>query len=112
MTETDETPAETTEVSRPKASVDLDGLSLAQCLQDFEVANARVMDLTARLTGINTQLVAKTAELEKLRLRNQVLRQQNRNLKQELKGIQGSRAFRSASAASRVVQRARMSLPK
>src|SRR5687768_9055567 len=103
---------ETTEVSRPPVTKDLDGVSLVQCLQDFEVANARVMDLTARLTGINTQLVAQTTELQKLRLRNRVLRQQNQGLKQELKDLQGSRAFRSASAASRVVQRARKSLPK
>jgi len=112
MAETEETPAENTEVSRPTITVDLDKLSLAQCLQDFEVANARVMDLTARLTGINSQLVAQTSELQKLRLRNRVLREQNRSLKQELKDIQGSRAFRSASAASRVVQRARKSLPQ
>ncbi|WP_457207467.1 hypothetical protein [Nocardioides sp. P5_C9_2] len=112
MAETDETPIETTEVSRPTSTVDLDKLSLVQCLQDFEVANARVMDLTARLTGINGQLVAQTAELEKLRLRNKVLRQQNRSLKQEMKDILGSRAFRSASAASRVAQRARKSLSR
>ena len=92
--------------------MDLDKLSLVQCLQDFEVANARVMDLTARLTGINGQLVTQTAELHKLRLRNKVLRQQNRSLKQELKDVQNSRAFRSASAASRIVRRARKSLPQ
>lgn len=112
MAETDETPAETMDVTRPTTTVDLDGLSLVQCLQDFEVANTRVMDLTARLTGINNQLIAQTTELQKLRLRNRVLRQQNQRLKRELKEIQESRAFRSASAASRVVQRARKSLPR
>lgn len=112
MAENEQTPDETAEVSRPASTVDLDRLSLVQCLQDFEVANARVMDLTARLTGINSRLVAQTEELQKLRLRNRVLRQQNKSLKQELQDIQGSRAFRSASVASRVVQRARKSLPK
>jgi cell division protein FtsB len=112
MAETDASSTEPTQDSRPDNTVDLDGLSLAQSLQDFEVANARVMDLTARLTGINRDLVVRTAELEKLRLRNRVLRQQNRSLKEELKAIQGSRSFRSASAAARVVERARKRLPR
>lgn len=112
MAETDDTAVETTQDSRPTSSVDLDRLSLVQCLQDFEVANARVMDLTARLTGLNSTVVAQTSELEKLRRRNRVLRQQKQSLKQELEAIQGSRSFRSAAAAARVVQRARKSVPR
>lgn len=112
MAETDETSAETPVVSRPTNTVDLDGLSLAQCLQDFEVANARVMDLTGRLTGMNRDLVERTNELEKLRLRNKVLRGKNKELQAALNAIEGSRSFKSATAASRVVKSARKRLSR
>lgn len=49
-------------------SVDLDGISLAQALIDVEVANARVIDLTRRLTEQNRQLAVVRHEVESLRL--------------------------------------------
>jgi len=36
--------------------VELDRLSLEQALLDFEVANARVVDLSRRLTNLNREL--------------------------------------------------------
>jgi hypothetical protein len=52
----------------------VDRLSLAQALKDFEVANARVLDLTHRLTELNQQLLDLRSDHERLRIeQNQVL---------------------------------------
>lgn len=45
-------------------SVELDRLSLTQALVDFEVANARVTDLTQRLIDAANEIVALRAELD------------------------------------------------
>ena len=84
-------------------TVDLDQLSLSQTLLDFEVANARVIDLTRRLTAMNKELVKTTTALQKAQLRN-------RQLTSELKAIKESRAFRSAQVAGRVARAARSRL--
>ena len=84
-------------------TVDLDGISLSQALLDFEVANARVIDLTKRLTAMNRELVKTTTALQKAQLRN-------RQLTTELKEIKASRAFRSAEVAIRVARGARSRL--
>lgn len=44
---------------------ELDRLSLAQALLDFEVANARVTDLTQRLMDAADEIVALKAELDR-----------------------------------------------
>ena len=49
-------------------------LSLTQALRDFEVANARVVDLTQRLIGAGHELVAVREELERLRREHEELR--------------------------------------
>jgi hypothetical protein len=46
----------------------VDRLSLEQALVDFEVANARVLDLTHRLTELNRELLDLRSEHEKLRI--------------------------------------------
>ncbi|WP_369140007.1 hypothetical protein [Modestobacter versicolor] len=46
----------------------VDGLSLEQALIDFEVANARVVDLTHRLTDLNRELLELRSEHERLRI--------------------------------------------
>lgn len=92
-------------VTEPVNTVDLDGISLRQALQDFEVANARVIDLTKRLTTMNKDLVRVTTQLQKAQLRN-------KTLEAELKAIKESTAFRSASAASRVARGVRSRLGK
>lgn len=92
--------SEPTEVTN---TVDLDQLSLSQSLLDFEVANARVIDLTKRLTAMNKELVKTTTALQKAQLRN-------RQLTAELKAIKASRAFRSAEVASRIARNARARL--
>ena len=47
----------------------LDSLSLRQALIDFELANARVLDLTARLIEVTNASVRRQAELDGLRQR-------------------------------------------
>jgi hypothetical protein len=50
--------------------IDMDSISLEQALIDFEVANARVIDLTSRLTSLSKDLLAVRgqAELERTRV--------------------------------------------
>lgn len=50
-------------------TIDLDGISLEQALIDFEVANARVVDLTARLTTLSKELLQAKTELATVKLR-------------------------------------------
>ena len=69
---------------------ELDRLSLAQALRDFEVANARVVDLTQRLVGASQELVAARQELETLRREHEELRAEHDQMRR-------SRAFRLAS---------------
>lgn len=53
---------------------ELDGLSLQQALLDFEVANARVMDLTQRLVEATATITDFRSELEQLRIEHAELR--------------------------------------
>jgi len=50
-------------------TTNLDGISLEQALVDFEVANARVMDLTSRLTSLSRELIQVRTELATVKLR-------------------------------------------
>jgi predicted nucleic acid-binding Zn-ribbon protein len=85
-----------TESGPVKNTVDLDPISLEQALLDVDVANARVIDLTKRLTALTKELRTTTNDLQKCKLRG-------RRLQGELDEIKGSRAFRSATTAQRVV---------
>lgn len=79
-----------------KNTADLDGISLAQALLDVDVANARVIDLTKRLTVLTKELRETTTALQKAKLRNA-------NLSAELKQIKSSRAYRTAGNAQRAL---------
>lgn len=46
----------------------MDALSLAQALLDFELANARVLDLTARLVEANSRVVKIQGQLDDVRV--------------------------------------------
>ena len=74
-----------------------------EALLDVDVANARVIDLTKRLTTLSKELRQTSNDLQKAKLRN-------RRIAAELDEIQGSRAYRSASAAQRVLGAARSRL--
>ncbi len=113
MAEHKKTPTEPTEptsaASDPleaqpvKNTADLDDISLAQALLDVDVANARVIDLTKRLTTLTKELRKTSNDLQKAKLRN-------RKIAAELDEIKGSRAYRSASTAQRVLGAARSRL--
>ena len=111
MAERKTTPTDTSEPSAADApeeqpvknTADLDDISLTQALLDVDVANARVIDLTKRLTALSKELRQTTNELQKVKLRE-------RRTAAELQEIKGSRAFRSASTAQRVLGAARSRL--
>jgi hypothetical protein len=65
----------------------IDSVSLEQALIDFEVANARVIDLTERLTSMSKEL------------------HEARSTHQELHEIQRSRAFKLLRFLGRVKRR-------
>lgn len=54
-------------------SAQIDRLSLEQSLRDFEVANARVVDLTRRLLEANEQIRILEVKIEALRFRSLLL---------------------------------------
>ena len=59
----------------------LDNLSLQQALVDFEIANARVLDLTRRLMEAHAENSELRAELDRVRLGQQELQQQHDAMK-------------------------------
>src|SRR3954453_15688587 len=81
-------------------TVDLDEISLRQALLDFDVANARIIDLTRRLTAMNKELVQTTTALQKAQMRN-------RRLQAELTELKESTSYRTVAAAARAVRGAR-----
>jgi chromosome segregation ATPase len=68
---------------------EIDRLSLEQALRDFEVANARVMDLTQRLISANDRVVEQQSELDRLRVELAELRSVH-------EAMRGSMAYRTA----------------
>src|SRR4051812_720240 len=100
---TDDLGSDLLEEQPVKNTADLDDISLAQALLDVDVANARVIDLTKRLTTMSKELRRTTSELQKARLRNRKLVVEL----EELEELKSSRAFRSATAAQRVLGAAR-----
>ncbi|MEI2766043.1 MAG: hypothetical protein V9F82_10205 [Dermatophilaceae bacterium] len=79
---------------------DLDALSLTQALVDFEVANARVVDLTRRLTKL-------TEEQVRLRTENQQLHLRLGAAEAELSRIKGNVPFRVLHLANAARRRLR-----
>lgn len=53
----------------PGPAADLDRISLEQALRDFDVANARVLDLTRRLTTMSSQLSDSQTQVATLRIK-------------------------------------------
>jgi hypothetical protein len=70
-------------------SLDLNEISLEQSLRDFEVANARVVDLTQRLIALTNQLRDTQDEVERLRI-------EARSARAEADAIKRSRAYNIA----------------
>ncbi len=78
---------------------ELDRLSLMQAVRDFEIANARVIDLTQRLISANQRIV----ELQKANDLSETTLVQLQSLHAELNGrhaeLRGSRAYQLAQKA-------------
>jgi hypothetical protein len=68
----------------------LDQISLEQTLLDFEIANARVVDLTKRLVEATDELIR--------------LRHQTELLRREAEAARGSRAFTLARQARTLIR--------
>jgi hypothetical protein len=85
--------------SDPASTVDLDGLNLAQALRDFEVANARVLDLTRRLVESELARLEAVDTVELLRI-------QVAETASELEELKSSKAYRLAQQVG--VLRARL----
>jgi glycine cleavage system pyridoxal-binding protein P len=68
---------------------DMDALSLTQALTDFEVANARVLDLAQRLVEAEAMITQTKTELQELRIEHGALLAEH-----EL--MRSSKAYRSA----------------
>ncbi len=83
-------PPPSDEISPTELERELDRLSLTQALRDFEVANARVLDLTQRLIAASNDLVAVRQELESLRREHDELRSTHEQMRR-------SRAFKLAN---------------
>lgn len=69
---------------------EMDRLSLTQALHDFDVANARVVDLTQRLIGTGRELAAVREQLASLQREHDALRTTH-------EAMQRSRAFKLAN---------------
>lgn len=89
------TPDDETSASRTvldKARVD--DVNLEQALLDFELANARVLDLTRRLTTLSSELMTARQELEEGRLGLSRANAELEALRQENALIKASLAYR------------------
>lgn len=73
-----------------EVAAEIDELSLTQALLDFEVANARVLDLTQRLVEANRVIEELRAEVDETRAELTELTSVHERM-------QGSQAFRLAS---------------
>lgn len=68
MTSEKTTSSESSQSQATPLSGQLEGISLAQALVDFEIANARVMDLTQRMLDLQLQLNESRAQRERDRI--------------------------------------------
>ncbi|MDA8044573.1 MAG: hypothetical protein M0Z30_04935 [Actinomycetota bacterium] len=69
-------------------------INLEQALLDFEVANARVLDLTQRLTELNAELLNTRQQLESVRLSSSQAQTELAVATEENRQIKSSLAYR------------------
>jgi hypothetical protein len=82
----------------------IDQISLEAALLDFEVANARVVDLTKRLVEATDDLIRLQNETEFRRLEAEALRREADLLRLEAEAARGSRAYKLARQAHGLVR--------
>lgn len=78
----------------------LDRLNLTQALLDFELANARVLDLTARVVESNKRVLTLQAENEAHRLAADAAQASIMTLSARLAAVESSTAYRAAQKLS------------
>jgi hypothetical protein len=78
----------------------LDRLNLTQALLDFEVANARVLDLTARLVESNKRVLTLQAENDATRGALEGARTDIAELQGRIVAIESSTTYRAAQKAA------------
>jgi hypothetical protein len=108
---TDPKPALGTLTSESPLPSLLDQISLEAALLDFEVANARVVDLTKRLVEATDDLIRMQHETEVQRLASggvrreaEALRRETDLLRLEVEAARGSRAYRLAREAHGLIR--------
>lgn len=104
MTTTDPTAASRAVAATSPLPSRLDQLSLEQALLDFEVANARVVDLTERLVEATDDFIRLQHESELLRLEAEPLRRETELLRLEAEAARGSRAYKLAQRAHGLIR--------
>lgn len=92
-------------------SAAIDRLNLAQALRDFEVANVRVVDLTARLTAMHEQMLdlQHRCSLAELHLASAVAMQSQLEFERdaardEVAQLRASRSYRIGNMVVRLVK--------
>ena len=81
--------SETRSPTATELESEMEALSLTQALLDFEVANARVLDLAHRLVEAEAMITKTKTELQELRIEHAALRGEHERMK-------SSKAYRSA----------------
>jgi len=88
--------------SRPTVDVlsteEMDRLNLEQALIDFEIANARVVDLTGRVTALTSEVLKLRSELGMVKLRVGQAEAEAAAAANHLAEIRSSLAFRVSRA--------------
>jgi len=77
----------------------IDRLNLEQSLIDFEIANARVVDLTGRVTALTSEVLRLRSELSLLQIRAGQAEAEAEAARNHVADIRRSIAFRVARAA-------------
>ncbi len=85
----------------------MDRLNLEQALVDFEIANARVVDLTGRVTTMTSELLRLRSELGRANLRVNQAEADSAAAARHVEEIRRSIAFRVARALGDLLARAR-----
>jgi hypothetical protein len=74
----------------------LDRINLTQALLDFEIANARVLDLTARVVDSNKRVLTLQAEADASRLALEGARADIAELQRRIAEVEASTTYRTA----------------
>ncbi|NMM25006.1 MAG: hypothetical protein HHJ11_16250 [Phycicoccus sp.] len=88
---------------------DFDRLNLEQALIDFEIANARVVDLASRVTALSSELLRLRSEVGDTRLELAQARAESDVLRAQDNDMRASLAYRTArmlgDARARLIRR-------